>query len=123
LYIAAYVGTVGGQAESHEPTEELPGLLADVAQASSQEAPELNQFAKVMGWNFTRGLFSADNLGPLLVGSGATIAALPFDEEVSVALAQGEEWVGSSGNVIGSSSRSRSHLRRRASSIQRWFRC
>jgi hypothetical protein len=81
---------------------ELGDLLDDRPQSGSEEAPHLSQFAKVMGWNFTRGLISSENLGPLLAGSGATMLSLPVDDDVSEALLEGNEWVGSSGNVIGS---------------------
>lgn len=65
-------------------------------------APGFRQFHKVLVWNFTEGLFSTDNIGPLMAGSAATMAALPFDERLSDALRDEADWVDDSGNVIGS---------------------
>jgi len=81
----------------------LLGATEEVqAQNSSEVAPDFGQFHKVMGWNFTEGLFSTENFGPLLVGSAATMVSLPFDENLSDALREEHGWVDTSGNVIGS---------------------
>ena len=72
-----------------------------ITQAKVAQAPGFREFYKVMGWNFTKGLFSADNIGPLVTGSAATLAALPFDDDISDALRDEADWLGESGHIIG----------------------
>ncbi len=76
-------------------------LRSEITQAEVDQAPSFREFHKVMGWNFTKGLFSADNIGPLLTGSAATLATLPFDDDISDALRDEADWLGESGDIIG----------------------
>ena len=52
-----------------------------VLPASVDDAPAIREFPKDLLKNFS-GLWSRDNLVPLLVGTAATTAALPFDDHV-----------------------------------------
>lgn len=75
-------------------------------QATGQIAINFRDFGRVLGWNFTRGLFAPENVFPLVLGGAATGLAYTFDEPVSDALRDDEYywiagWVGESGNVIG----------------------
>ena len=64
-------------------------------------APRFGDFGKALGYNFTKGLFARENLIPVLVGVGATLAAKPFDEEVSDALRDSSGGWGDVGQVAG----------------------
>jgi len=68
----------------------LDALAADiVAQdaaangASAWVAPDFRQFPRVLGWDFTRGLFSTDNILPLAAGATGALIVSNWDEEIS----------------------------------------
>ena len=86
------------------------GLSLDVAKDADDDAPEepdafrapsIRDFPKALGYNFTRGLFSRDNLTPLLIGTGATLAMLPLDDEVSEGAFGSWEEFGETGHAVG----------------------
>jgi hypothetical protein len=64
-----------------ETHHDLYGLTEAQPVPQSQDVDiDFRDFGRVLGWNFTRGLFSPENIGPLVIGSGATTAALPLAE-------------------------------------------
>jgi len=79
-------------------------MALDLSVQSGEVAPSFNEFHKVLGWNLTKGLFSADNIGPLVTGSAATMLALPFDEDLSNEFTTGEsvKSFSDTGNIVGS---------------------
>jgi hypothetical protein len=79
---------------------EEPGTAASGA-PDAFRAPSFRDFPRALGYNFTRGLFSRDNLTPLLIGTGATLAVLPFDEEVSERTFGSWEEFGDAGHAVG----------------------
>jgi membrane-associated phospholipid phosphatase len=91
-------------------TPTFDGLSLDVARepededsrgADSFRAPRFRDFPRALGYNFTRGLFSRENLTPLLIGTGATLAVLPFDEEMSARAYGSWEGLGDAGHAVG----------------------
>ena len=62
---------------------------------------DFSSFFTTLGWNFTRGLFSTDNLLPLVIGGGAALAVHPFDDEISNELRGRANKLGASGNIMG----------------------
>ena len=80
----------------------LDEQAAPAAQTSNQQAPRFRDFGRVLGYNFTKGLFSRQNLKPLLIGSAATLAIIPLDRRISDAVRGGSAELGKSGNIIGS---------------------
>lgn len=64
-------------------------------------APSFHDFHRVLAHNFTRGLFSIDNVEPLALGSLGTIALLPFDQDISNAFQGNFHQLGDTGHVIG----------------------
>jgi membrane-associated phospholipid phosphatase len=77
-------------------------LLAVSLQANAQQAQPLNTFAPQL-WTNTKGLVSADNLLPLLLGAAATGTATIFDERTQNYFGPERRaaWIGNSGEVIG----------------------
>jgi membrane-associated phospholipid phosphatase len=70
-------------------------------ETDSFRAPRLRDFPGTLGYNLTGGLFARDNLAPLLVGTGATLAFLPFDEELSEKAMGSWEDLGEAGHAVG----------------------
>jgi hypothetical protein len=63
--------------------------------------PGFGNFGRAMGYNFTKGLFAKDNLKPLAIGSLATLAMIPLDDEVSDHFQGKSEELGDAGQFIG----------------------
>ena len=63
--------------------------------------PGFRNFARALGYNFTKGLFARDNLRPLVIGSLATLATIPLDDEVSDYFQGRSEELGDVGQFIG----------------------
>jgi membrane-associated phospholipid phosphatase len=63
--------------------------------------PGFNNFGRAIGYNFTKGLFAKDNLKPFVVGSLATLAMIPVDDEVSDYFQGKSEELGDAGQFIG----------------------
>jgi len=80
----------------------LDEQAAPAAQTGNQQAPRFRDFGRVLGYNFTKGLFSRQNLKPLLIGSAATLAIVPLDRRISDAVRGDSAELGTSGNIIGS---------------------
>jgi membrane-associated phospholipid phosphatase len=80
-----------------------PGLDTKDAPAHSEpeRAPSFSDFHRALFHNFTRGLFSADNLAPLAVGSVGAAAFLPFDQGISDEFRGDFHQLGDTGHVIG----------------------
>ena len=64
-------------------------------------APKFGDFPRALEYNFMKGLFSRANLTPFLIGVRATLAARPFDEDVSDALRDSANGWGDAGQVAG----------------------
>jgi hypothetical protein len=75
---------------------------APATQTGNQQAPRFRDFGRALGYNFTKGLFSRKNLKPLLIGTAATLAFVPFDRRISDAARGDFPELGDSGKVIGS---------------------
>ena len=60
---------------------------------AAEQAPALNQFPRDLGRNF-RGLWSTDNLRPLLVGAAGAAAAIPADEPITDFFQRRSRWQG-----------------------------
>lgn len=73
----------------------------DSGEPDSFRAPGFRDFPRALGYNFTRGLLARDNLAPILVGTGATLAFLPFDEELSERANGSWEDLGATGHTVG----------------------
>jgi len=71
------------------------------AKAGRAEAPDFRDFGRALGYNFTKGLFARDNLKPLVIGSAATLAFVPFDRRISDAFRGDAPEFGDTGNVAG----------------------
>ncbi len=71
--------------------------------SSSEERldPGFANFHRAIGYNFTKGLFAKDNLKPFIIGSLATLAMIPLDDEVSDYFQGKSEELGDAGQVIG----------------------
>ncbi len=81
------------EAESPEPQErDGPGERLD---------PGFRNFGRALGYNFTKGLFAKDNIRPLVIGSLATLAMFPLDDEVSDYFQGRSEELGDAGQFIG----------------------
>ena len=81
------------EAENPEPQErDGPGERLD---------PGFRNFGRVLGYNFTKGLFAKDNIRPLVIGSLATLAMTPLDDEVSDYVQGRSEELGDAGQFIG----------------------
>ena len=78
------------------PTRPLPSQ----ADAPTEPDVEFSTFFSTLGWNFTRGLLSADNLLPLAIGGGAALAAHPLDTEVSDRFVGDAEALGDAGHLV-----------------------
>ena len=63
---------------------------------------DFSSFFTALGRTFTRGLFSTDNLLPLVIGGGAALAVHPFDDEIRSALRGSVNELGESGSIVGS---------------------
>jgi membrane-associated phospholipid phosphatase len=74
------------------------------AQQAAPQAPPARDFGRVL-WSNTRGLFSRDNLVPLVAGATATGAASFFDQRVQdyFGAERRAPWIGSAGNILGNS--------------------
>ncbi len=64
-------------------------------------APSFKDFHHALAYNFTRGLFSRENLLPMVVGSLGTLAVAPFDDDVKNALAGSFNELGETGHIAG----------------------
>ena len=64
-------------------------------------APSFRDFPRALAYNFTKGLFSKENLKPLLIGSAATLVVVPFDDEISESLQGSASGLGDIGDVVG----------------------
>ena len=64
-------------------------------------APSFRDFPRALVHNFTKGLFSRNNLKPLLIGSAATLVILPFDDRISEYFQGSASDLGDKGDVIG----------------------
>jgi membrane-associated phospholipid phosphatase len=80
----------------------LGGQADPAAKSGKPEAPRFRDFGRALGYNFTKGLFSCKNLKPLLIGSAATLAFVPFDQKISDSTRGNFTELGKSGQVIGS---------------------
>ncbi len=81
------------EAENPEPQErDGPGERLD---------PGFRNFGRALGYNFTKGLFAKDNIRPLVIGSLATLAMTPLDDEVSDYFQGRSEELGDAGQFIG----------------------
>lgn len=71
--------------------------------SSSEERldPGFANFHRAIGYNFTKGLFAKDNLKPFIIGSLATLAMIPLDDEVSDHFQGKSEELGDAGQIIG----------------------
>lgn len=80
----------------------LAGALLLAAFSHAQQAPQASQFGREL-WTKTRGLFSRDNLLPLLAGSAFTGASTLADDEVRGYFAgqRRARWIGEAGNYLG----------------------
>ncbi len=87
---------------SSDRTSWLGEQAAPATQTGNQQAPRFRDFGRALGYNFTNGLFSRKNLKPLLIGSAATLAFVPFDRRISDAARGDFSELGKSGQVIGS---------------------
>lgn len=63
--------------------------------------PGFHNFHRVLAYNFTRGLFSADNLWPVIIGGGLTALAAPSDQNVSDSLRGSAPTWGDAGRILG----------------------
>jgi membrane-associated phospholipid phosphatase len=86
--------STGGTGRSREQA-------APSAKACGTEAPDFRDFGRALGYNFTKGLFARKNLRPLLIGSVATLAFVPFDRKISDAFRGDVPEFGDIGNVAG----------------------
>lgn len=75
--------------------------LLELEEGETVAAPRFGDFGRALGYNFTKGLFSRENLIPVLVGVGATLVAKPFDEDVSDALRDSSSGWGDAGQAAG----------------------
>jgi membrane-associated phospholipid phosphatase len=85
---------------------ELPAapLLAQGAAANAPlewVAPDFRQFPRVLGWNFTRGLFSKPNILPFVAGAGGALIVSNWDEEISNKLRDDDGGFGQAGYWVG----------------------
>ena len=64
-------------------------------------APSFRDFPRALAYNFTKGLFSQENIKPLVIGSAATVVVVPFDDEISEGLQGSASGLGDVGDVIG----------------------
>ena len=83
--------------------EERAGPITQTAQTPSHDEVDVDfkRFHETLGWTFTRGLISTENLWPFVIGAGASLAAVPIDEELSDELrGRFDEW-GEIGHFIG----------------------
>jgi membrane-associated phospholipid phosphatase len=78
-----------------------------VAQDAATDAPlewvtpDFRQFPRALGWNFTRGLFSTDNIAPLAAGAGGALIVSNWDEEISDALRDDDSTFSELGHWVG----------------------
>ena len=85
-----------------ERSRPLPRPVIDQAGLPTAPNVDFSSFFTTLGWTFTRGLFSTDNLLPLVSGGGTALAVLPFDDEISDELRGRANELGNSGNIVGS---------------------
>jgi len=72
------------------------------AQAPAEpETPDFRRFHHTLGRNLTRGLFSIENLRPVVIGTGAAVLALTIDDAVSDELRGSSNALGETGHLIG----------------------
>ncbi len=64
-------------------------------------APSFKDFHRSLLYNFTRELFSRENLMPIIVGTLGTLAATPFDDEIAEKFAGSVGELGDIGHVVG----------------------
>lgn len=64
-------------------------------------APDFRQFPRVLGWNFTRGLFSTNNILPLAAGAGGALIVSNWDQEISDALRDDDSTFSELGHWMG----------------------
>ncbi|TDI46455.1 MAG: phosphatase PAP2 family protein [Acidobacteria bacterium] len=64
-------------------------------------APGFRDFGRALAYNFTKGLFSRENLKPLLIGSAATLVVVPFDDAISERVQGSASDLGDIGDVVG----------------------
>ncbi len=98
---------IGFRVRVPEPADQGPSRplpISVVDQANAQTAPDVDfsSFFTTLGWTLTRGLFSTDNLLPLVIGGGTALAVHPFDDEISNELRGRVNELGDSGNIVGS---------------------
>jgi membrane-associated phospholipid phosphatase len=76
-------------------------VSSDGSPTDFDKAPRFADFHKALGYNFTKGLFSSDNIKPFLIGSLATAAMVPLDDEISDAVRGEVEEIGDTGDLLG----------------------
>ncbi len=64
-------------------------------------APSFRDFPRALVYNFSKGLFSKENLEPLLIGSAATLAVVPFDDKIGQRVQGSGSNLGDIGDVVG----------------------
>ena len=64
-------------------------------------APDFRRFPRVLGWNFTRGLFSTDNILPLAAGAGGALIVSNWDQEISDGLRNDDSGFSELGHWVG----------------------
>ncbi len=87
------------------PAHRTPGIdqqTAPATQSGRRQAPGFRDFGRALGYDFTKGLFSRQNLKPLLIGSAATFALVPLDRRISDATRGHFAEFGNIGKTIGS---------------------
>ena len=82
----------GGSTSEAEASKKVPEAIPEV---------DFKKLPKSILWDFTHGLFSADNLVPVLVGAGVAGVSTTFEDELTDRVRGEFEFLGDSGNVIG----------------------
>ncbi len=83
------------------PTQKDGEKADDATSAEPIVAPSFRDFPRALAYNFTKGLFSRENLKPLLIGSAATLVMVPFDDEISESVRGSASDLGDIGDVVG----------------------
>ena len=78
-------------------------VSASTVQTSSLDEVDVDfkRFHETLGWTFTRGLISAENLWPFVIGAGASLAAVSIDDELSDELRGRFDEYGEIGSFVG----------------------
>ncbi len=88
--------------QDETPSNQKEGnQAADDPSPDTIVAPSFRDFPQALAYNFTKGLFSEQNLKPLLIGSAATLVVSPFDDEISESVQGRASTLGDIGDVIG----------------------